>query len=223
MTNILKPKVLKEFKLSARVTIKRAELDPRLPDIIGPKEWYKLAPWSNLKHPKRWVRNKRLQKKFCKHRRRYLPNWIFELYLTIGEQRVEHAYARATKQIMDEEDKRILDLCSKGNPVTVTLDNKIVGEIKSCDTTTGKITATITDSDAIALVKDGIVPNVSMGCNTGRFPSTILNVATEAKEGTPSDLSIPCAGCGKMTEFRKPYNVDEQLCDECVNFMQEPE
>jgi len=102
--------MINEFKLSSRIKIFKAELDPCLPSEFSPDEWWKLAPWSNLKRPKKWMHNRRLKKKICKYPQRYLPIWIWDRFLTIGEKQVQDAYATATKDILREEDNRLKSL-----------------------------------------------------------------------------------------------------------------
>lgn len=71
----------------------------KLPESFLDNEWWMLAPWSNLKHPKRWMRNKRLKKKFCKRRHCYLRDWVFYRYNTRNELMLEQAYKKAIRQI----------------------------------------------------------------------------------------------------------------------------
>lgn len=99
----------KEFKLRAKIMISLKELDSTLPKIYWTDEWWLLAPWSNLKYPKRWMRNKRLQKKFCVKRHSYLPFWIFERYYCLTDQQLLDNHPNKTSsEIMKVEDERII-------------------------------------------------------------------------------------------------------------------
>jgi len=52
-----------------------------------------------MKHPKRWRRNRRLNKKFLKNPQKYLPKWVWEAWqdLPMNE--------KAMREIMAEEDR----------------------------------------------------------------------------------------------------------------------
>jgi len=67
--------------------------------------WIDLAPWSNLKHPKKWMRNNRLCKKFCKFWYRYLAETIWLRYHTRQELMIEAKYQEALEEIMKKEDR----------------------------------------------------------------------------------------------------------------------
>ena len=81
--------------------------ESKLPSFFEKTEWYLLAPWSNLKHPKKWMHSRRLQKKFCKNRYKYLPFCILDRYGTITENLLKDKYDEAMKEIMAEEDKHL--------------------------------------------------------------------------------------------------------------------
>lgn len=96
----------------------KTNLDPKLPKEFTSKEWYVLAPWSNLKRPKRWIRNRRLRNKFNKRHHCYLPVWIYDLYDTIGGHKIRDAYKKAVQEITEIEDNLLLatmrDACRTG-------------------------------------------------------------------------------------------------------------
>jgi len=96
---------MKEFKVTAKFKLHRIKNESKLPKQFGSKEWYVLANWSNLKHPKKWKNSKRYQRKFNKNYRKYLPHSILDMYYTRGELRVKDAYEKAIKEIIEEEDK----------------------------------------------------------------------------------------------------------------------
>ena len=92
-----------------QLKISKRELDSKLPDSFDDDKWWLLAPLSNLKKYKRWMRNKRLRKKFCNRKKYYLPHWLLDNYLTMGEKNIESMSAKIRKQLMDTEDEYLLN------------------------------------------------------------------------------------------------------------------
>lgn len=37
--------------------------------------------------------------------------------------------------------------------------------------------------------------------------------------GIDEGTIVPCGGCGKSTPYFEPYNIDEQLCDDCIKIV----
>jgi len=104
----------KMFVIKAKVEIHPQELN--LPDEFPINEWHRLAYLSNLKNSKRWTRNKRLRKRFCKYPKRYLPNWVLKNYSIINGT-VKNVYNPIIKTAANEirviEDKIILEKMKK--------------------------------------------------------------------------------------------------------------
>lgn len=73
-----------------------------LPESIlqGTEDVLRLLPWSIIKRKKKWIRNKRLQKKFIRNTRIYIPEDIRRCY----ETHMDHLYHKAS------EDKHLLEL-----------------------------------------------------------------------------------------------------------------
>jgi hypothetical protein len=80
--------------LCVKVMISSKDLDSTLSKAYWKAEWWLLAPWSSLKHPKKWMRNKRLQKKFRKKRRIYLPFWIFQRFEELTDDQLDESYKK---------------------------------------------------------------------------------------------------------------------------------
>jgi len=87
------------------------ELIPvRLPkQLQSVHDFILLLPWSNLKNKKKWKHNKKLIKKFCKHINKYVPYSIRFLY----EDYMDVLYRKGLKEIMEKEDKQLLELLKK--------------------------------------------------------------------------------------------------------------
>lgn len=63
-----------------------------------------MARYAHVRRPKRWVRNKRLNKKFCKNYAAYLPRWALVFWQDLPYT------VRAMNDIVHEEDRRILEM-----------------------------------------------------------------------------------------------------------------
>ena len=84
-------KSLKTFTITARVRI----LPPGI-TIQG------LIDYSWLRHKKKWKNNRRYYKKFYKNFYKYIPHWVACEWANIP------MYTKATNEIMEAEDNRIL-------------------------------------------------------------------------------------------------------------------
>lgn len=68
-----------------------------------------MARYAKVRRPKRWLRNKRLNKKFCKNYAKYLPRWALEHW-----QALPYIYiTKAMNEIYREEDRRIIEILKK--------------------------------------------------------------------------------------------------------------
>lgn len=68
-----------------------------------------MARYAQVRRPKRWLKNKRLNKKFCKNYAKYLPRWALKFWQDLPYT------TKAMNEIMHEEDRRIIEMLKKLN------------------------------------------------------------------------------------------------------------
>jgi hypothetical protein len=71
-----------------------------------------MARYAKVRRPKRWVRNRRLNKKFCKNYAKYLPRWALKHWQALPYS------TKAMNEICREEDRRIIEILKNSIPST---------------------------------------------------------------------------------------------------------
>lgn len=95
-------KKAKKFELKAHF-----ELDKRTLSIPHTITLPQMARYAKVRRPKKWLNNRRYNRKFCKFYYRYLPKWALDFWRELP------IYQKATNEIMYEEDKRLIEEMNK--------------------------------------------------------------------------------------------------------------
>ena len=89
------------------ITIKASfDIDARTFAIPKDTTISEMARYAKVRNPKRWLRNRRLNRKFCKHPSWYLPDWAMEFLRTSYVERT--LLDSMVGQIEASEDERVL-------------------------------------------------------------------------------------------------------------------